>query len=637
LSLLLPAQKDLSRLSEVQSAQSSEEKLKLINSYSGKKLSKFLADKFRGILDSIEPGMKGAGDKALLMLTRAKLFVSAKDYVSALPKYFDALKIFESLKDSLGQAKTHLGIGTAYFNTDNDVAATRHFYSAIAFAVSAGGKKTCIDAESMLGTIFKNQKKLDSSLFHLHHGERLSIETGDSVSLAGVLNDIGLAYKNHNEHEKALSFLLQALDIRERIHDQRGIAGANINIGNTLRRLDRYKDAMPYYNKGIEVSAKSGDYDFYLNGIMGRARNLVKLGEYKEAASEMSRYVESKDSLTKVELTKTLAELDVNYQSEKKDADLLLHKAQLKAKTSENLRQRILIIASVIALLLAMVAIFFIYRSFHLNRKNAQDLASKNAVIEEKNRQITDSINYAKIIQHSLLPEKDFFDHHLGEYFILFRPKDIVSGDFYWGARGSAGFLVACVDCTGHGVPGAFMSLIGKENLDKALVKTEKPGNILFELNKGVKKSLGQDRAEASRDGMDAAVIKIERLPGEKIKVNYSGANRSLLLVKKAGNNIEEIKPTKHAIGGFTSNEQVYENHELMLNAGDMIYLSTDGYADQFGESNKKLTTKKFREILLGINHFSAREQKQRLEDFLVDWKGNVEQLDDILVIGIRL
>jgi serine phosphatase RsbU (regulator of sigma subunit) len=126
-------------------------------------------------------------------------------------------------------------------------------------------------------------------------------------------------------------------------------------------------------------------------------------------------------------------------------------------------------------------------------------------------------------------------------------------------------------------------------------------------------------------------------MPDAKVKVSYAGANRSLLLVKNPGNKMEEIKPTKHAIGGFTSNEQIYENHELVLNAGDMIYLSTDGYADQFGESNKKLTTKKFRELLVEMNHLPAREQKQKLEDFFARWKGNVEQLDDILVIGIRL
>jgi serine phosphatase RsbU (regulator of sigma subunit) len=633
----MPAQKDLSLLGEVQSQKSAEEKLKLISSCSDKKLSKFLADKFNMILDSIGPGLKSVKDRGTLMYVKGKLLVSLKDYTGALSKYFDALKIFENLKDTLKQAKTHQGIGGIYYNLGNNVSAIRHFYSAMSLASSAGGTKICISAESMIGTIFKDEGKLDSSLYHHHRGEKLSIETSDSVSLAAALNDIGLAYKSNNEHEKALSFLLQALDIRERINDLRGIAGANINIGNTLKRLERYKEAMPYYNKGIEVAAKSGNYDFYLNGIIGRARNLVKLGDYKEAATEMSRFIESKDSLSKAELAKTLAELDVNYQSEKKDADLRLQKEQLKAKTSENLRQKMLIIASVIALLLALVAIFFIYRSFHLNRKNARELASKNAVIEEKNRQITDSINYAKIIQQSLLPEKDLFSKSLNEYFILFRPKDIVSGDFYWGAPVSSGFIVACVDCTGHGVPGAFMSLIGKENLDKALVKTEQPGGILFELNKGVKKSLRQDRVEASRDGMDAAVVKIEKMPDSKVKVSYAGANRSLLLARKTKIAMEEVKATKHAVGGFTSEEQIYENHELLLDAGDMLYLTTDGYADQFGTSNKKLTTKKFREILLGLKHLTAAEQKQRLEDFLTGWKGNIEQLDDILVIGIRL
>jgi len=295
-----------------------------------------------------------------------------------------------------------------------------------------------------------------------------------------------------------------------------------------------------------------------------------------------------------------------------------------------------LIVASVIALAMALIAIFVVYRSYRQNKKNAIVLAAKNHLIEEKNKEITDSINYAKLIQQSLLASKDMLDKNLESYFILYKPKDIVSGDFYWASETPKGFLVACVDCTGHGVPGAFMSLIGKENLDKAISKTFSPGEILHELNINVKRSLNQNAGSGNKDGMDAAIVRIEKDKNGNADVIYSGANRPLYILKNK--TIEEIKATKQAIGGFTNNEQIFNEHHIKISKGDTLVISTDGYADQFGsESNKKLTTKRFKELLISVKAKPAVEQKQTLEEFFGIWKGNREQLDDLLVIGINI
>jgi serine phosphatase RsbU (regulator of sigma subunit) len=235
------------------------------------------------------------------------------------------------------------------------------------------------------------------------------------------------------------------------------------------------------------------------------------------------------------------------------------------------------------------------------------------------------------------------------ESFILYTPKDIVAGDFYrmyeeenideTDERENAGMnynpvLIAAADCTGHGVPGAFMSLLGKENLDKSLNVSASPGGILSELNRNIKRALQQNKKEdATRDGMDIALIK-----KQGNKVWYSGANRPLWIKRKSSSEIEEVKATKTAIGGFTDDSQEYTEHEFDLESGDMLYMFTDGYADQFGgEKEKKLTTKRFKEILLSICDKAASEQKQYLGDFMKDWKKHTEQVDDILVIGIRI
>ncbi|MGE0569091.1 MAG: PP2C family protein-serine/threonine phosphatase, partial [Bacteroidia bacterium] len=220
-------------------------------------------------------------------------------------------------------------------------------------------------------------------------------------------------------------------------------------------------------------------------------------------------------------------------------------------------------------------------------------------------------------------------------YFVLYKPKDVVSGDFYWASESDNVFVMACVDCTGHGVPGAFMSLIGKENLDKAISKSSSPGDILMELNNSVKKSLNQTKDNSSRDGMDAAICKIKK-NGNAFQLSYAGANRPLYIVRN-DNSLEEIKPTKQAVGGFTPFNQTYQEHQVSVQKGDTIFMTTDGYADQFGSSkNKKITTKRFKDLLCKVSFDQFNSQQEKLESFFKDWQGKQEQLDDVLVIGIQ-
>jgi serine phosphatase RsbU (regulator of sigma subunit) len=196
--------------------------------------------------------------------------------------------------------------------------------------------------------------------------------------------------------------------------------------------------------------------------------------------------------------------------------------------------------------------------------------------------------------------------------------------------------LLAAADCTGHGVPGAFMSLIGMEKLTEAAAQADTPPEILAHLNKGIKSSLNQTGAdESTRDGMDIALCAVN--VKEKI-VTYSGANRPLWVIRKGANEVEEIKATKTAIGGLTRTGQVFERNDVSLAEGDTFYILSDGYADQFsGVTGKKLMTKKLKDILLSIQDKSMAEQQKHLDNFLETWKAGSEQLDDVLVIGLRV
>ncbi len=264
--------------------------------------------------------------------------------------------------------------------------------------------------------------------------------------------------------------------------------------------------------------------------------------------------------------------------------------------------------------------------------------------IEEQKKEITDSINYAKRIQKSILPPLTEVETALPNSFILFKPKDIVSGDFYWfyvspsgggGQRPGEVILIAAADCTGHGVPGAFMSTIGSEKLNEAVAHSSDVGSILQHVNLLMKKVLRQSSKEDStRDGMDIALCAFNK---EMTNFEYAGANRPLWMIRKGSSEIEETKATKTAIGGLTDDKQVFTKHKIEIQKGDTLYLFSDGYADQFGSNNKKLMTKKFKEVLLSIQHKPMNEQKDFLDSYIENWKGGMEQTDDILVIGIKI
>lgn len=290
----------------------------------------------------------------------------------------------------------------------------------------------------------------------------------------------------------------------------------------------------------------------------------------------------------------------------------------------------------VIGLITLICYALVLIRFFQFTSKQGAEIIQQKAEIEEKNKNITDSINYALRIQQAKLPEKEKIAAALPQSFVLFKPKDIVSGDFYFFAENTETIYIAAADCTGHGVPGALMSMVGMERLEDTLAHYTSPSDILHHLNKGVKASLKQTEAdESTRDGMDLVLCQVDR---EKRTVQYAGANRPLWILRKGQTAVEEIKATKKAIGGHTADNTQFAEHLVQLQQGDTFYLFSDGYADTFGgKTEKKLTTRKFKELLLTIQDKNMQQQGSHLDSFIESWKEGLEQVDDILVIGVRL
>ncbi len=306
------------------------------------------------------------------------------------------------------------------------------------------------------------------------------------------------------------------------------------------------------------------------------------------------------------------------------------------------------------ALLILTVAIFCVflirtrYRLTYKEIRSRMELAHSKQIIEEEHavvveqkKEILDSINYAKRIQNAMLTSTQLFKKNLKDYFILFNPKDIVSGDFYWAAPLKDGkFVVITADSTGHGVPGAMMSLLNISCLNEAIIerKLTSPAKILDHARQRIINSLAEDgSAEGGKDGMDCSVIVFDLANS---KLTYSGANNPVWIVRKIGEDLEliELKPDRMPVGKHDNDILPFTEKEIDLIPGDFVYAITDGFPDQFGGyKQKKFTNRKLRELCLSINKHPLATQQQILQKTFNDWKGTLGQVDDVLIIGILI
>lgn len=262
---------------------------------------------------------------------------------------------------------------------------------------------------------------------------------------------------------------------------------------------------------------------------------------------------------------------------------------------------------------------------------------TNNKQLESKNKDITDSINYARKIQYAVLPNEDAIYRSIPLSFILYKPRDIVSGDFFWFHElDDKNYILVGADCTGHGVPGAFMTVIGSSLLNQVIVesKVSSPASILQEMDRRINLTLKQEkeRLQTVQDGMDLALLKVDKAKKEFV---FTSAKRPAVLIRDK--QLQEIKGSKFSLGGMRTGEKRFEEIRMNYQEDDMIYFFSDGFTDQFGgPKGKKFSSKRLRDLLMGVHRLPMNEQKQKLDTAFESWKGRLEQIDDVLVMGIR-
>lgn len=564
-------------------------------------------------------------------------FLLSKTGASLLRDLNYSLHYFERNQELIGQVRTLNCLGNVYDSFGEYERGLNACLGGIPIAERMGFKEELGDTLSTLGNIYSRLADYDQALQSYQKSLQIREELKGSRAIASSMNLIARTYTSKSDFENGLLYYQKSFQLREKINDPAlswtllGLASLHEKKGDFSRSLEYYLECKKrndvVKDKRLELHCLLGISRYYI-----REKDTDATQDFLLTALKIAREIQAKPLLYEVHAL--LAEL---FEIRKDQGKALDH-----FKLFHALKEEVLNSESANRLKNQQIS-FAIERSekeAEIERLRNVELKAAHDKIEEKNRDITASINYALRIQSAMLPDRKEINECLPESFILFKPKDIVSGDFYWFVKTESRIFIAVADCTGHGVPGALMSMLGTEKLNDAIKASGDVSAILNRVNREMKKALRQKgKEEDTRDGMDIALCSVEfsESPVKRI-LHYSGANRPLWILRKGQIEPVEIKATKTAIGGYTEDNQHFERHTIELQKGDAFYIFSDGFADQFGgEQGKKMSTKRLKEYLSGLQNNSMKEQLEKLTSYFTAWKGSNEQVDDVLLIGVRV
>ena len=487
------------------------------------------------------------------------------------------------------------------------------------------------DCYTTLGQVYSRVGDFELSIQQLEEGLRLRLNLNEKLAICSSLNLIARIYLLQKSFEKSEEYYNKSLVYRTKINDVNGIPWTYLGLATLFEQKEDYSQALELYNKGIELNKKSNEKRYYLVCLIGIGKIQIKtnnkvLGiQTLEQAFEIAVEIKAKPLICDIH-----KELASAYESTDDFKKTIFHYKQyitlreeiVNSESSNRLKKQQIAFSVEKA---EKEAEIFQLRNVEL--KEAYDM------LEEKTENITSSISYAKKIQDALAPSSLFIKEYLYNSFIFYKPKDVVSGDFYWVEKKGNKILFAAVDCTGHGVPGAFVSIIGNNGLSRCINEfgLTQPSLILDKLKKIVEQTF-EKSVEQVNDGMDIALCSLDL---ETNVLEYAGANNPLLYISKG--ELFEIKADKQPIGRYVKSAP-FTNHRLQLEKGDLVYVFSDGYVDQFGgDRDKKFKTSQFKELLFSIKNKPIHLQKDIILQKHLEWKGETEQTDDICVVGVKV
>ena len=591
------------------------------------------------------------------------------DYSKALTLYDSSLKVaYQNGFDNL-YAMTKVNMGVLNYEIGNYDNALKDYYEALEIKRKQNENNTVAILLYNIGLIYDERNNIENANKNYFEALNLFRENGNLYGEAYCLGCIGSNYVKSENYLDAIDYYNKAYKIHERLDNKQGMGEAFGEIGIVYYQNMKYSKAQEFYNLALniykeigyirgeitilqrlgEIELKKENFDkaeklFISSKIKADSikdkpqlknayeylsETYVAIKQHEKAYENFKKYSALKDSIFTEEAEENITKLNAQHDIAEREAQIKILQNQRTVQDLKIRKQKILIFSVLLGFISISAFLIILFRQ-------NKTIRSANKILAYQKKQITDSIEYASRIQTAILPPNEYISKVIPDHFIFYKPRDIVSGDFYWITHKDSKIIVAAVDCTGHGVPGAFMSMLGFAFLNEIVNKEDdiKASNILNQLRDYVKKSLHQTgKDDEAKDGMDIALCIIDT---ENLSLQYSGAYNPLYLIRN--NNFISLKADRMPIGIHILEKDSFTNHEIDIKKNDTIYIFTDGYIDQFGgEDQTKFKMAPFRELLMSINNKSMIEQKRALEDEFYKWKGTHEQVDDVLILGIKI
>lgn len=587
------------------------------------------------------------------------LYDKLGDFIKALNFHQKSYALRERIKDISGMCGSLINIGNIYYHNLNDYPKAINFYrKSMVFSTMCKDNANLANALNNIGTAYKNiaeserrkfgdnndvKNKIDSALYYCEKSLKIRTEINDRKGLGYSYNNLGHISLLTNNLENAENYFNESLVIRKQLNDKKDIAISLIDLGLIFFRKNQIQKAERYTTEAHKLALEIGFPE-----ILKRSSHLLyqialKKGQFESALSNYTMFILMRDSIQNQDIKKEMLKQQFQFEYQAKvSADSLKVMEERKVMGVRFEKERTQRYALYGGLVIVLIFGSFIFNRYRITQKQKGIIELKEIetqkqkeLLEHKNGEILSSIEYAKRIQTAILPSSRIIKQYLDNTFILYLPKDIVAGDFYWLEKIEDLIFLAVCDCTGHGVPGAMVSVVCNNALNRAIVEfgERETGKIFNKTRELILENFTKSEDDV-KDGMDASLCSLDL---KKNKMQWSGANNPLWIYRNASNSIEEIKGDKQPIGK-TDMTMPFKSHEIELDKGDTVYLFSDGYADQFGgEKLKKLTKARFRDLLLSIANEPMAEQRNQLLDFHFKYKGKEEQVDDICIIGVRI
>lgn len=568
----------------------------------------------------------------------------------SLENNLEALKIREQLGDIKGIANSYNNIGNVYLRLKIYNESIKNHFAALAIREKIKDSINIGYSFNNIGNVYRLQGRFSDALKYHFAALKIKQLGNNKKEITYSLNNIGIVYTDMGNYKEAIKYHTQALTLAKEINSLENIEITYIDISRPYLKLKEYKMAEDCAIKALSIAKDIGDTETIIDANMLLSILYEETGDFKRSLDYYHTYIIIRDSIYNDGNAKNSIQTQLQFDFDKKEmlAKKELEKKEVEAMAESKKQKWILFLVSCILILVVFFAIFT-YRGYLQKQKaNKIILLQKLEVekqrnkTEEKNKDITSSITYAKRIQEAILPSEEIIKEKFPHSFILYKPKDIVAGDFYWVSDAVTKYqesfmMVAVADCTGHGVPGALMSVIGNNFLRicEREPTVNRPSEALDFINAGISKTLRQEYSKSTiQDGMDMVFVAIDY---NALKLHFAGAKNSICIVSNGV--LTEYKGDKHPIGAFVGTEmKKFTNHTISIQKGDCVYLFTDGYADQFGgPDGKKFMYNRLKKILAANSHLPMEKQLDILDTTFEEWKGTNEQVDDVCIFGIKI